>query len=430
MSSQKTLKKARRVITDIQCHLAYNSWVEANKNKSQAARNLNISRNQFRGWLESYFRRGLNKECPVEVNPGMVISSHSQTLDRDGDIARQSIKMKRESSDEFQIPDDYLLERGTFQTDGSGQLTQQWLKLRKDAGELKSITDVIKGYTKKFKPFQLPNLPKLQANSTFESNSLTLHPLPDMHLGMFAWAKETHDEDWDLKIAVNRFQKIMDRIMIKSPKSAVGVVLGGGDLVHADNMDNKTRRSGNVLDVDSRYPKVVDAAIRLCLYQTELSRQHHQRTIVRILKGNHDEHVAIAVAYALWAWYRDVEDVIVDLDPGEFWFYEWGRVMLAANHGHNTKILMLPGVMAGRQSEMWGRTEFRYGHGFHIHHKMKTVDEFGGAEIETHRAPIPSDAFHAGGPWVSGRSMQSITYDRNEGEIDRTTVNIRRALIE
>jgi len=429
MSDHKNFSQAYAPVQDSECVEAYQHWLAADKNKAQAARNMGLSRQKFRSRLDSYFKRGLNESCPVDVNPGMAISGHSVTLDKSGEVRSQSVKMKPDSSDEFTIPEDYLLERGTFQTNGQGQLTQQWLKLKKDAAEIQSVADVVKDYAKEIPALELPDLQKIRRKSSFEKNSLTLHPLPDMHLGMFAWAKETHDEDWDLSIACTRFKSIMDRVMDKSPKSAVGVVLGGGDLVHADNMDNMTRRSSNALDVDSRYPKVVKNAIELCLYQVELARQNYEKVGVRILPGNHDEHVATAVTYSLWAWYRDVPQVEVDIDPSLFWFFEHGNVMLAATHGHRTRIGDLPAVMAGHQAPMWGRTEFRYGHGFHIHHKSKMVDEFGGAICETHQAPIPSDAYHAGGPWVSGRSMQSITYDSHEGEIDRVTVNVRRALI-
>ena len=83
------------------------------------------------------------------------------------------------------------------------------------------------------------------------------------------------------------------------------MVLGGGDLIHSDTNDNKTARSGNALQVDGRYDKVIGAACRLVARTIDAALHTHNRVRVRILKGNHDEHAAVAVAYYLLGWYRN-----------------------------------------------------------------------------------------------------------------------------
>ena len=59
----------------------------------------------------------------------------------------------------------------------------------------------------------------------------------------------------------------------------------------------------------------------------------HKRVRVRILKGNHDEHAAVAVAYFLLGYYRNEPRVTVDVDPSLFWWHRFGRVLLGATHG-------------------------------------------------------------------------------------------------
>ncbi|MBY0253727.1 MAG: hypothetical protein K2X54_20495, partial [Methylobacterium organophilum] len=76
-------------------------------------------------------------------------------------------------------------------------------------------------------------------------------------------------------------------------------------------------------------------------------------------------------------------------------------------------------VMAARRPEDWGLTKFRYGHGFHIHHKRLLGFEAGGVVTESHQAPVAQDAWHHGAGFLSGRSLQTITYHRAFGEVSR-----------
>jgi hypothetical protein len=93
--------------------------------------------------------------------------------------------------------------------------------------------------------------------------------------------------------------------------------------------------------------------------------------------------------------------------------------MLAATHGHAAKLGKMPEIMAHRRAEDWGKTKFRYAHGFHYHHAEKTVTEGAGVICECHQAPIPQDAWNYGEGFCSGRSVQTITYHKDKGERGR-----------
>ncbi len=169
---------------------------------------------------------------------------------------------------------------------------------------------------------------------------------------------------------------------------------------------------------------------RITVRTVDAMLRRHDRILVRILKGNHDEHCAVAIAHFLYAWYRNEPRVAVDLDPSLFWYARFGRVMLAATHGHETKLQDLPGVMAARRAEDWGLTRFRYAHGFHIHHKKLLGFEAGAVVAESRQAPVAQDAWHHGAGFLSGRSIQTITYHRAYGEVSRAREAILDAPIE
>jgi hypothetical protein len=88
------------------------------------------------------------------------------------------------------------------------------------------------------------------------------------------------------------------------------------------------------------------------------------------------------------------------------------------------KLKDMASIMAHRRAADWGATKFRYVHGFHIHHQSKFATEGGGVISESHQAPIPQDAWHYGAGFLSGRSVQTIQYHRDFGEVGRVRVAI------
>src|SRR6185369_5675653 len=164
----------------------------------------------------------------------------------------------------------------------------------------------------------------------------------------------------------------------------------------------------------------------LMVRTTDAALRRHERVTLRILPGNHDEHSSVAIAYFLLAWYRNEPRVVVDVDPSLFFWRRFGLVMLGATHGHTVKIAKMPGIMAARRAVDWGATKFRYVHGFHLHHSAKITTTENSVICETHEAPIPQDAWHYGAGFLSGRSIQAITYHKDFGEIGR----VRTAILD
>jgi hypothetical protein len=256
-----------------------------------------------------------------------------------------------------------------------------------------------------------------------DADCLTLYPLADLHLGLLSWGRET-GADWDITIALEQYRSAMERLSLASPASNTAIILGGGDLLHSDSFKPLTPLSANLLDVDGRFPKALKAAIDLLIFQTDLARQKHREVLVRILPGNHDVTSAIAVTYALEAWYRNEPRVTVDTDPGLFWFHRFGKTMLGATHGHAAKLTDMPLIMANRRPEDWAESKFRFVHGFHLHHRQRHAWEGGGVIGEVHQSPAAQDAYHYGKGYLSGRSMQAITYSGICGEVMRCTVSL------
>lgn len=361
--------------------------------------------------------RGLMGFKPVL--PGFRVAQTTDEQAPDGTTLRRFIQQKPEHGEQFAIPTGHVVKGVSAFVDADGREIAKWVKTREDRLDHAAVAEWLKTAFMDYAP-AAPIAPRPAVTAP---ELLTLIPLADWHIGMFAWHRES-SENWDLKIAERTIGEATENLIAQTQPSGHAIVLGGGDLIHSDNNENKTARSGNVLQVDGRYDKVVGVAGRLVARTIDAALRHHERVTVRVLKGNHDEHASVAVAYFLLGWFRNEPRVAVDVDPSLFWWHRFGRVMLGATHGHTVKIQEMPQIMAHRRAEDWGATRYRYAHGFHLHHTAKFATEGGGVICETHQAPIPQDAWHYGSGYLSGRSVQAVTYHREFGEVGRARVAI------
>lgn len=404
-------------LDDEQCREVAVALAENSGNASAAARSLNMNRETFRSRVRTAAARGFLGHGPVL--PGYELKSVATKTD-DGAWVKQA----KAPGEVFEVPAGHTVKGYSTLVDGDGRTVAQWIKTREEHGAvdpIEAIKNAFADYAGRARPQRAPKNAK--------RDLLTLIPCNDWHIGMFAWGKEA-GENWDLKIAEETIGRAVEDLMDRSPSSGEAIVLGGGDLLHADNKENQTARSGNTLDVDGRYQKVLMAASRLMVRTVDAALRRHDHVTVRILPGNHDEHSSVAVSYFLLAWYRDEPRITVDVDPSLFFWFRFGQVLLGATHGHTVKLKEMPSIMAHRRAVDWGATKFRYAHGFHIHHKEKPANEIGGVSCESHQAPIPQDAWHFGAGFLSGRSLQSITYHRDFGECARSRIAILDAVEE
>lgn len=303
--------------------------------------------------------------------------------------------------------------------DRDGNVVQQWVKTKAD----NSAEDVVEALRQVFDGYSGKAASAGHAPGHCATDLLTVYNIADHHLGLYAWARET-GVSYDLDIGERVLLDAMRDLVAQTPNSSTGIVLNLGDFYHADNSENKTARSGNVLDVDTRYAKVLQVGVKLMISCIEMALGKHAKVIVRCLPGNHDAHTALALSVALSCFFSSNERVFVDLDPSKFFWHRHGLVMIGATHGDAVKPANMPGVMAAYQPSMWGNTHYRYAYLGHIHHRAKGGEE-NGVIWETFQSLAAKDAWHHGAGYSSGRSMVAITHHRNRGEIYRHTVTAR-----
>jgi hypothetical protein len=263
-------------------------------------------------------------------------------------------------------------------------------------------------------------LPEVSAPAYADADLCTLYPIADVHVGMRAWAKEV-GEAYDTDMATERLVSWVGQCVAASPAAHTAIVIDVGDLTHADDDKNQTPRSGHILDVSGRHFRTLDATIQALAVCTELALAKHHRVIVRILPGNHNINSYMAVMFALAERFRDNDRVSVQKVPGEFFVYEFGKVLLAAHHGDKAKADRMVHFLADQYAEMWGRTKHRFLFTGHLHHHKS--QDIGGVQWEQLRAVTPRDAYAVANSYSARAQLQAITFDRNRGEVSRVKVN-------
>lgn len=356
-------------------------YLRLHGSRAAAARALGIPVTTYKSRLERAAQRGLDGSVPAPIPPGQIVHGVSTLYGADGKV------------------------------------TAQWVKTKSEGRSLETDLDEIRAALSDYDGLSVLS----PAPDQTEADLATVYVAADWHIGLLSWGKET-GHNYDLKIADATIRSAMARLVACAPSSSQAVVLGLGDLLHSDGYVPLTARSKNVLDVDGRYPRVLEAATRLLIYTVDLALQKHERVLVRILPGNHDDQSAIAVSLALAVLYSNNPRVAVDDDPGRFWFWPWGAVLLGATHGDMAKMKDLPLIMAARNPEAWGKSRFRHIYTGHIH--TQTGIEMCGVTVESFQTPAAPDAWHHAQGYGANRSVSAITMHKELGEIARNKVNI------
>lgn len=298
-----------------------------------------------------------------------------------------------------------------------GDITAQWVKTREDDDKLKEFRDGILKAAADDLP-RLSQIPK-PSDKTLDSKLANLYTLTDCHVGALAWARES-GEDWDLDIAEETLLKSFGDLVSRSPNAELGIVAQLGDFLHQDGLAPVTPTSGNILDSDGRFQKVIEIAVKVLRRAVDLALTKHKRVVVLIAEGNHDIASSVWLRVVFQALYENEPRVEIINSVLPYYVLQHGKVFLGWHHGHLTKNENLPMIFAAQFAKLWGDTEKRYIHVGHRHH----VEEKGhrGVTVFQHSTLAARDAYAARHGWHAERQATAVTYHKDYGEVSRTTV--------
>lgn len=402
-----------RPLSDSDLIAVVTARAEAGGNLCEAARRLSISENCARNRLKHAAERGMLG--PSAVLPGFAIKSVSAKAD-DGSWVKQT----REPGEVFEVPAGHTVKGVSALVDAEGRETFKWIKT---ASVSEVATPLIEAVRAVLAGYEGP-APLMAGPAAVEGDLLTVYPLPDLHLGMHSWGRET-GEPYDLKIATARARDMAGDLIAQSRPSRHALILGLGDFFHMNDQKNMTPKSGHLLDVDGRWPKVLAAGVRLAMDMIELASQKHDHVTVRFLPGNHDPDATTALTVALSVFYDGNPRITVDDDPSMVFYHRFGSVLLGGTHGHTMKPDRMAMMLATDRPEDWGETKHKHVFFGHIHHE--TAKEIGPVRVESFNTIASKDAHAHGGGYRSGHALNAITFHKERGEIGRHRVNLLAA---
>jgi len=321
------------------------------------------------------------------------------------------------------IPDGFKLKGTSTLYDKEGNVKIQWVKTTEDEERQKAVMDAALAAMKQ----SLPRLAPCQAPQSTLSELANCYVITDFHLGMMAWHKEGGD-DWDLNIAENVLIGCFSQMLSSAPDAQTGVICQLGDFMHSDGSGLLpiTPTSGNVLDQDGRFSKIVQTAIRVLRRVIDMALHKHEKIHVIMAEGNHDLASSIWLRELFATLYENEPRIYVDTSIAPFYCYQHGSTMLAFHHGHMKKMQGLGGFFAAQFPRIWGDTEYRYGHCGHMHHKH--VLEDAGITITQHRTLAAKDSFSSRHGYHADRGAECITYHTKHGQV--ATNNVTPEMIE
>jgi hypothetical protein len=323
-----------------------------------------------------------------------------------------------------QVPDGFKLKGVSTYYGADGEPRGQWVKSATDnERQLELMREAIEALTSEIVPLE----PRIAQSCVSADNLMACYPVGDYHLGMMSWAKETGG-DWDMKIAEGMMNAAITHLTDSMPLSQYGLVAILGDFFHYDNMEAVTPTARNILDSDTRYPKMVRAGIRIARMMIEKALDRHAIVRVIVEIGNHDLSSSIFLMEALRTLYENEPRVSVDTSPAHYHYYRFGSTLIGTHHGHGAKMAQLPMIMAQDRPEDWGATKHRYWWTGHIHtsktqHMAVGAQDFVACSVESFRIIAPEDAWAAQKGYRSIRDMTSILIHKDHGEVARFKFN-------
>lgn len=315
------------------------------------------------------------------------------------------------------VPDMFVAKGVSTYYNKDGKPTGQWVKASLDEQKQREI--IQEGLAAMAE--ELPRLPAMPAPAVqLNADLVNCFVITDFHLGALSWHEET-GADWDIEIAEDMIVRWFEHAIALSPSAENAVFAQLSDFLHADGIEALTPASKHLLDVDTRFAKVVRSAIRILRRCVDMLLAKHKHVHIIMADANHDPVSQIWLREWFSVIYENEPRVTVDTSPSPYNAYEFGKTALFFHHGHKRKVANVSEVFAAKFREMFGRTSYAYAHLGHLH--SIDVKENNLMVVEQHRTLTASDAYAARGGWISGRDAQVITYHRNFGEVSRVRIN-------
>jgi len=248
----------------------------------------------------------------------------------------------------------------------------------------------------------------------------------DVHFGKLAHAEES-GEDYDLKIAGERYRKAIQNLLGSVDVQKVDRILFpiGNDMFNVDNL-TKTTTGGTPQDTDTRFHKMVRYVKDLLIETIDYVSLIAPVDVV-VVPGNHDEQAMFLLGEILDAFYAKDKNINIKNGAKLRKYYNYGNTSIMFTHGDKEKMSNLGMIFAAEEPKIWGNSVNRFIQIGHFHHN-RTINylsnqEFQGFQIQILPSLSPNDKWHYGKGYMSKRQAKAFLFDKEKGMIAEYTYN-------
>ena len=248
-------------------------------------------------------------------------------------------------------------------------------------------------------------------------DKMILIGISDLHYGLLA--KDNLSEDYNMKIANERFNKILtDVIQRKQDNQDIEkvILLIGNDFLNADNLQGTTSRHMTPQDQETNWYEMITSATEMLIEGIEKLRFFFPKIEVVNVKGNHDEMSMFGIMQTLNAYYKNSLSVIINTDCRFRQYIKYGTSLIGLSH--NERIQDITKIMAAESGTDWGECKYKCFLLGHLHDRKEVGDDYG---VDIYRLPSVSGA----SAWTSqqgycgtNKMSQSFVFDKNKGLVE------------
>ncbi len=304
--------------------------------------------------------------------------------------------------------------------DGTREQVLQWTKTRlDDVSWLEGVKSGVAAFVAEQEPLPAPRAPRSR-----DQDVIPFIQIGDAHLGMLAHEAET-GANFDLKIAETELCTAIAMLIDGSEPTERIFINDLGDFTHYENMAGVTEASGHALDLDGRFPKMIDVYARVMRFIVDKALTKAQHVDIAVNQGNHSRTNDIWMAVLLKAVYGHTGRVHVLNNHSPFIGYRMGKTLVMTHHSDTCKPNRLAQVMTTDFRADWGETDYHYIDIGHIHHAM-AMKEHPDLVIESWNILAPKDKWAADGGYRSRQAISMVERSRTYGEIGRRLLPIRQ----
>lgn len=317
------------------------------------------------------------------------------------------------------VPDGYVVKGVSTYYDKDGKPSAQWVK---SAIDPERMAEIMREMVQSF----IDGVPRFDVNDGPKDYSKDVIPwiqIGDAHLGMLAHASEI-GENFDLQIAEREMCAAIGILIDEMPNCERAVINDLGDFTHAENFSATTEASGNSLDVDTRFPKMIKVYSRVLRFIVDKTLEKARHVDVIINQGNHSRTNDIWAAELLRVAYGHTGRVHILNNDSVFIAYRMGNTLVMTHHSDKCRPAQLAHVMTNDFRKDYGETEYHYIDVGHVHHGM-VMKEHPGIFVESfnHLAALDKWAHDSG--YRNRKSITVVLRSKTYGEIGRRVLPIQ-----